>query len=93
MPVGKLYQAPVAASTLGPKVINNPFLEADAKRLEPVKRNFVVPTKVNKKNDDVNNNNSENQVGKPRPLPAFLTTLQLTVLVHLRKYTFREKTL
>ena len=52
MPVGKVYQAPTAAmapATLAPKLMHNPFLEQDAKRLNgaaaPVKRNFVVPAK------------------------------------------------
>ena len=58
MPVGKVYQAPTAAmapATLAPKLMHNPFLEQDAKRLNgaaaPVKRNFVVPPKkVNSEN-------------------------------------------
>ena len=51
MPVGKVYQAPTAAApaTLAPKLMHNPFLEQDAKRLNgaaaPVRRNFVVPPK------------------------------------------------
>ena len=54
MPVGKVYQAPPAAAaavstaTLAPKLMHNPFLEQDAKRVNgaaPVKRNFVVPPK------------------------------------------------
>ena len=48
--MGKVYQAPTAApATLAPKLMNNPFLEQDAKRLNgaaaTVKRNFVVPPK------------------------------------------------
>ena len=49
--MGKVYQAPTAAApaTLAPKLMHNPFLEQDAKRLNgaaaPVKRNFVVPPK------------------------------------------------
>jgi hypothetical protein len=61
MPVGKIYAAPTSlpvAASLGPKVINNPFLEQDAKRLAPIKRNFVVPPKAKKED---NSNGDENR--------------------------------
>ena len=49
MPVGKVYQAPTASgAVLAPKLMSNPFLEQDAKRVNgtaTVKRNFVVPPK------------------------------------------------
>ena len=67
MPVGKVYQAPTAAAgaapVLAPKLIHNPFLEQDAKRVNgaaPVKRNFVVPPK--KFHNEIGNGNM--QVGK-----------------------------
>ena len=55
MPVGKVYQAPSASSpgsaVLAPKLMHNPFLEQDARKAAPVKRNFVVPPKkVNSEN-------------------------------------------
>ena len=48
--MGKVYQAPTAVpATLAPKLMHNPFLEQDAKRLNgaaaTVKRNFIVPPK------------------------------------------------
>ena len=49
MPVGKVYQAPSASSpgsgVFAPKLMHNPFLEQDARKAAPVKRNFVVPPK------------------------------------------------
>ena len=58
MPVGKVYQAPSAAASpgsavLAPKLMHNPFLEQDARKAAPVKRNFVVPPrKVNSENQN-----------------------------------------
>ena len=70
MPVGKVYQAPTAvaagaAPVLAPKLIHNPFLEQDAKRVNgaaPVKRNFVVPPKKVHNENEIGNGNL--QVGK-----------------------------